>query len=161
MTARFRRLAFALAFAAMPFMAEAEDALILAEYWTDSGSLPPEYAWDTTVTIRVDGALTLKHCTGYETEGPACKTRRAKVAEEALAAIRTAAADSGLAEKPARETDTPIVGGGLTGGRVFLDGVEVKLISQPVTADTERVGSVLKAIAAAIPTRFNRFLDPD
>lgn len=145
---------------ALTLPAQAQDAAILAEYWTDSGSLPPEYAWDTTVTIREDGTLTLKHCKGYETEGPACKTRRAKVAEDALAAIWKAATDSGLAKKPARETDTPIVGGGLTGGRVILDGAEIKLISQPIEADAARVGPVLQAIAAAIPARFNRFLNP-
>ena len=53
---------------------------VLADYWTDSGSLPPEYAWETSVLIREDGQLELKHCKGYETEGPACKLRHAKVA---------------------------------------------------------------------------------
>lgn len=146
---------------ALTLPAQAQDAAILAEYWTDSGSLPPEFAWDTTVTILTDGQLTLKHCKGYETEGPACKTRRAKVTDDALAAIRTAATGSGLATKPARETDTPMVGGGLTGGRVVLDGTEIKLISQPVEADAVRIAPVLQAIAAAIPARFNRFLNPD
>lgn len=83
------------------------------------------------------------------------------MALDALAAIRTAAADSGLADKPAREAGTPIVGGGLTGGRVFLDGIEIRLLSQPVEADAERVAAVLQAIAAAIPPRFGRFTDPD
>lgn len=91
---------------------------VLADYFTDSGSLPPEYAWETSVLIREDGQLELKHCKGYETEGPACKLRRAKVSEAALEVIRAAAADSGLLKKPARETDTPIVGGGSIWGRV-------------------------------------------
>ena len=141
--------------------AMAQDSPVLAEYWTDSGSLPPEYAWETTVTILDDGALTLKHCKGYETEGPACKTRRATVPEDALAAIRTAAAESGLANKPAREAEFPMVGGGLTGGLVYVDGQKVKLLSQPAEADADRVGKVLAAIAAAIPPRFDRFVDPD
>ena len=153
-------LALLVALAALP--AHAEDAApVLAEYWTDSGSLPPEFAWETDVTILEDGTLTLKHCKGYETEGPACKTRRAKVSSNALAAIRTAAKDSGLAEKPARETDLPIVGGGLTGGLVHVDGQQVKLLSQPAEVDVARVGLVLTAIAAAIPARFDRFLDAD
>lgn len=139
----------------------AEDAAVLAEYSTNSGSLPPEYAWDTSVIIREDGQLTLKHCKGYETEGPACTTRRAKVSAEDVAAIRAAATESGLAEKPAQETDTPLVGGGLTEGRVFLDGAEIRLISQPVEADAGRVRAVLQAIAATIPSRFDRFLDAD
>lgn len=134
---------------------------ILAEYWTNSGSLPPEYAWETTVTILTDGQLTLKHCTGYETEGPACKTRRARVDDAALAAIRSAAVDSGLAAKPARESDVVMVGGSLTGGAVYLDGTKLALLSQPAEADTPRVTKVLEAIAAAIPPRFDRFLDPD
>ena len=141
--------------------ARAEDALILAEYWTDSGSLPPEYAWKTTVTILEDGMLSLKHCKGYETEGPACKHRRAQVPDDALEAIRAAATESGLFETPARETETPMVGGGLTGGAVYVGGQKVKLLSQPAATDVERVGKVLAAIADAIPQRFDRFTNPD
>ena len=138
-----------------------ELAPVLADYWTNSGSLPPEYAWETSILIREDGQLELKHCKGYETEGPACKLRTAKVSEDALQAIRAAAADSGLIEKPARETETPMVGGGLTWGRVNLVGGTVELPSQPAEADVARVGKVLAAIAAAIPARFARFTDPD
>lgn len=141
--------------------AQAEDAPILADYWTNSGSLPPEYAWETSVLIHEDGQLQLKHCKGYETEGPACKLRQAKVSEAALAAIRAAATESGLIDKPALETDTPMVGGGLTWGRVNLEGGTVELPAQPAEADVDRVAKVLSAIAAAIPPRFDRFLDPD
>lgn len=145
---------------ALPAQAD-ELAPVLADYWTNSGSLPPEYAWETSVLIREDGQLELKHCKGYETEGPACKLRRAKVPEAALEAIRAAATESGLLEEPARETDTPTVGGGLTWGRVNLADGTVELPSQPADADVARVNTVLKAIAAAIPPRFNRFTDPD
>jgi hypothetical protein len=145
---------------ALPAQAD-ELAPVLADYWTNSGSLPPEYAWETSILIREDGQLELKHCKGYETEGPACKLRHAKVSEAALDAIRTAAADSGLIENPARETDTPMVGGGLTWGRVNLIDGTVELPSQPAEADVARVGKVLQAIAAAIPPRFDRFTDPD
>lgn len=137
----------------------AEDAAVLAEYWTNNDSLPPEYAWETTVTILGDGKLTLEHCRGYGTEG--CKTRPAKVKSEALESIRNAAAASGLASNPARDTEEPIVGGGLTGGAVYLAGQKIALIAQPAEPDGPRVDAVLDAIAAAIPTRFNRFLDAD
>lgn len=139
--------------------AQAQDAPVLAEYWTNNGSLPPEYAWQTTVTIREDGELTLKHCKGYETDR--CKTRRATAPPEALAAIRTAATASGLADKPARDTEMPIVGGGLTGGVVYLEGRKVILLEQPAEPDVPRVDMVLDAIAAAIPARFDRFLDAE
>jgi hypothetical protein len=145
---------------AVPAQAD-ELALVLADFWTDSGSLPPEYAWETSVLIRVDGQLELKHCRGYETEGPACKLRRAKVSEAALEAIRTAASESGLIKNPSRETDMPTVGGGSTWGRVNLAEGTIELPSQPAEADMERVGKVLAAIAAAIPPRFDRFLDAD
>lgn len=147
---------------ALTLPAQADElAPVLADYWTNNGSLPPEYAWETGILIREDGQLELKHCKGYETEGPACKLRRAKVSEAALDAIRTAATDSGLIEKPAVETDTPMVGGGLTWGRVNLAEGTVDLPSQPADADVERVGKVLVAISAAIPPRFDRFTDPD
>lgn len=139
----------------------AQDAPVLVEYATDSGSLPPEYAWETSITIQADGRLTLKHCKGYETEGPACKTRRATVSDDDLAAILAAARDSNLATTPARPTEYPMVGGGSTSAVVYLDGTEVVLLSQPADADAERVGKVLAAIAAAIPPRFDRFIDPD
>lgn len=154
-----RPLALLLALA-LPAQAE-ELAPVLADYWTNSGSLPPEYAWETSVLIREDGQLELKHCKGYETEGPACRLRRAKVPEAALEAIRTAATESGLIDRPARETDTPMVGGGLTWGRVNLATGTVELPSQPAEPDVARVGKVLQTIAAAIPPRFGRFMDPD
>ena len=154
-----RPLALLLALA-LPAQSD-ELAPVLADYWTDSGSLPPEYAWETSVLIREDGRLELKHCKGYETEGPACKLRTAKVPEAALQAIRAAATESGLLQKPARETDMPMVGGGLTSGRVNLAGGTVDLPSQPAEADAARVAKVLQAIASAIPPRFDRFVDPD
>ncbi|MBN8631547.1 MAG: hypothetical protein J0L76_11895 [Rhodobacterales bacterium] len=154
-----KRVLLLAALIALP--AQADDALVLAEYWTDSGSLPPEYAWTTSITILEDGQLTLKHCKGYDSEGPACKTRRATVPEPALTAIRTAAEESGLAAKPAKEAEFPMVGGGLTGGRVYVGGQQVVLLAQPADADADRVGRVLEAIAAALPPRFAHFINPD
>jgi hypothetical protein len=139
--------------------AQAEPAPILASYWSNSGSLPPQYAWNTTVTIRLDGGLELVHCKGYATEGPACQILRAAVTDDNMQAIRDAALASGLLETPARETETPMVGGSLSGGVVFLDGVALKLLSQPAKADAPRVGAVLQAIKAAIPDHFETALN--
>lgn len=155
------RRRFLLACVMVPIAALAEDGTVLAEYYTSSGSLPPEYAWETTVVIRDNGQLMLRHCRGYETGGPACKDRKAMIAASDLEAIRAAARASGLAESPARPSEYPTVGGSMTGGAVYLDGVKVQLIADPQEADAARVSAVLVAVQAAIPARFNRFLDAD
>ncbi len=142
----------------LPLPALAQEAPILAVYYADSGSLPPEYAWETTVTIFEDGRLTLRRCTGYAAEGPACKDRKAKVSPEALAAIRDAALASGLAETPAKSAEYPQVGGGARGGAVYVGGAKIPLPSDADAADTPRVAGVLGAVTAAIPPRFDRFL---
>ncbi len=149
--------ALVIALCLFPLPALAQDAPVLAIYYADSGSLPPEIAWETNVTIYEDGRLTLRRCTGYETEGPACKDRKAKVPPAALDAIRKAALASGLADTPATQTDDPQVGGGVTGGAVYVEGVKLSLPSEPISADAPRVAEVLRAVQAAIPQRFDRF----
>ncbi|PTE15398.1 hypothetical protein [Pseudogemmobacter blasticus] len=154
-----RRLALTLTLLSVPLAGQAEDAPVLATYWANSGSLPPEYAWDVSVTILADGHLTLKHCKGYETEGPACKTRKATVGADALAGIRAAVTEQGLDRKPARKEEDIPVGGGASGGAVYLDGQKINLPAFPAKADIPRVNAVLTAITAAIPQRLrNRFL---
>lgn len=148
------RLLFALALTAAPLPALAQE--VLAEYWASSGSLPPEYAWDVTVTIATDGKVTLKHCKGYETEGPGCKIRKGKATTDKVQAIREAALASGLIDRPARNAEDIMVGGGATGGKVWIDGAEIVLPSQPAAADADRVATVLSAIRSAIPDRLAR-----
>ena len=153
-----RPLALAAALAASPALAQ--DAPVFVDYWAGSGGLPPEYTWQVDVTIRADGALLLKHCKGYETDGPACKTRKAKVAPEALEAIRAAVVAQGLDKTPAREAEYPMVGGDVVGAKVYLESGPVALLSDPADADVPRVRAALAAIEAAIPKRLrNRFLD--
>lgn len=158
MTVGSRLLAVVVAVILHTTSASADMAAILAEYWTDSGSLPPEYAWATKVTIYSTGGLILQRCTGYETEGPSCKTRKARIDATAVEAIRAAAIASGLAERPARPAEYPMVGGSVTGGSVRLGGTTVLLISDPQDSDAARVAAVLQAIRSAIPRRFNRLL---
>lgn len=155
-----RRIALLAICLAVPLGAGADEAVPLAEYWASSGSLPPEYAWSVDVSISADGALTLTHCKGYETEGPACRIRRAKLDQASREAILAAARDSGLDHKPAATmTDIP-VGGGSEGGAVWLDGRKVVLPAFPAEADAGRVRAVLSAITAAIPQRLKTsFLD--
>lgn len=153
----FRNLALFAAFAGLVSAASAQDSGVLAEYYVSTGSLPPEYTWETDVTIYADGTLTLRRCTGYETEGPACKDRKAQVDLASLEAIRIDARASGLAETPAKDPEDFLVGAGVRGGIVYLEGQKITLPSQTHVDDTARVEVVLAAIEAAIPTRLNRF----
>jgi|GEM_PF-2402980 len=125
----------------------------LATYWENAGSLPPAHAVEFTATIAADGALALRVCRGYRTEGPSCADAAGTVSPAALAAILSAAEASGLARDPAEvlgDTEIP-VGGATRGGAVVTGGKTVTLPAFPREADAPRVGAVLDAIAAAIP----------
>ena len=147
MTAPLRLASLLLALAAP---AAAEEAP-LASYWQNSGSLPPEYAWELTATISETGLLVLRHCKGYATEGPGCETREAQVDRPALDAILDAARASDLLANPAAEPEEPMVGGPGRGGAVWLDGGRLILPAQAAVSDEARVAHVLDTIAAAIP----------
>jgi hypothetical protein len=144
----------------VPTLAAADQTL--ATYYASSGSLPPEYAWSVDVTITDTGKVTLKHCKGYETEGPACTTRTGKANAAQIEAIRIAVAESGLLETPAQEAppeEIPI-GGGSSGGSVTIDGQTVTLMAFPRSEDANRVGKVRAVIYAAIPPRLaKRFIE--
>lgn len=146
MTRAFFALTLALA-----FPAEAEAPPVLAVWHANSGSLPPEFAWSTQVTILADGGLTLTHCRGYETEPPGCETREGQATEAALAKILQAVSESGVVTTPPRKLDDPPVGGGATWAFVTVDGQTVELMDFPIEKDRARVRLVLDAIAAAIP----------
>lgn len=143
---------------AVPGAALAKDSPVLATYYTNNCCLPPEYAYEVTVTIHEDGALTLVRCEGYATEGPGCKTRHAKLTDAALAEILAAAGASGLAKTPAALDPDPPIGGGGTSGSVVLDGVEIVLPWNPAAADADRVRQVLRVIAGTFPAKLTQDL---
>ncbi|MBL9047497.1 MAG: hypothetical protein JNK34_09350 [Tabrizicola sp.] len=156
-----KTLFFAAILAALPLAATAEDNAIFVSYGYSTGSLPPEYTYSNEVTIFADGRLTVTHCKGYETEGPDCKTRKGKADAEAMQAIRDAAIASDLAARPAREPEFPMVGSDGTWGSVFVDGLEYVLLWETHAEDADRTGEVKRAIAAAIPKRFAKFMYPE
>ncbi|GHC63451.1 hypothetical protein [Neogemmobacter tilapiae] len=123
----------------------------LAVYATDNGSVPPEYHWEWRAEILPDGAWHLTYCKGYEETAPGCVGVSGTADAATVEAILQAARDSGLADRPALESEEVMVGGGLTRGRVMLEGRVVDLPSSPRKADVARVNAVLAAIAAAIP----------
>jgi hypothetical protein len=143
-----RRLALVVALAAP---VGAEEAPILAEYRSNSGSLPPAYAWETAIRIYADGRVEQTHCRGYQTEGDACTRAIGQTDRARLDAILDAARGSGLAADPAGAPEEIMVGGGLTWGTVVLETGKVTLPAAVARADEARVAAVLRAIEAAVP----------
>ena len=134
---------------------------ILATLDATSGSLPPPHAWSVSITIATDGLVTAKRCKGYETDGPACKTATATTTPEKLEAIRGAVEASGLATRPAKPLDPPMVGGGSLSGTVTLDGQTIEMIAQPVPEDAERVNTLIDVVGAAVPHELDAILGDD
>lgn len=147
------RLVWAAVLAVAPSGAQAQ--ALVAEYWANSGSLPPEYAWDLNVTFRDDGSVAVRRCTGYATEGPGCKLGKGKVSIEVLNTIRDAADAAGLAKKPPRRApdDEVPIGGGAAGGAVWWQGEKIELPAFPAEADQQRVSAVVTAIRSAVPAK--------
>lgn len=154
-------LSLALTLALTPLAALAEDAAVFVTYGYSTGSLPPEYTYSNDVTIFEDRKLVITHCKGYATEGQGCRTRKGKVTPEAMEAIRLEAIASDLAANPALKAKDPMVGSDGTWGSVFVDGLEYVLLWEPRAEDADRTGAVKRAIDAAIPDRFARFMYPD
>lgn len=154
-------LILAAALALAPLAAQAQESPVFVTYGYSTGSLPPEYTYSNDVTILEDGKITVTHCKGYDTEGPGCRTRKGKVTEEAMQAIRDAAIASDLAAKPAKEPEYPTVGSDGSWGSVFVDGQEYVLLWETHADDANRTGEVKRAIDAAIPKRFRGFMYPE
>ncbi|MFM7335761.1 MAG: hypothetical protein ACKO1H_15375 [Tabrizicola sp.] len=153
-----RTLALVLLTATAP---NAEEAPVLAKINATSGSLPPPYAWSVVISIGTDGLVSVTRCKGYETEGPACKTGTATTTPEALEAIRLGARASGLATRPARSLDPPMVGGGSISGTVHVDGQTIDLVAQPVPEDVNRVTTLIELIGGVVPAELDPILSGD
>ncbi|MDQ2066434.1 hypothetical protein Q9295_08620 [Xinfangfangia sp. CPCC 101601] len=152
MLSRRRMIGLSLAFgSAVAMPAAAKSPELQVELHLSSGPLPPQYAWSNAVTITTEGLVTLKTCEGYETEGAACESAKGQATPESLTALRDAILAANLLKSPARESETPVIGGPATTARILLDGTAITLPAQPAAADAPRVQAVLNAIKAAIP----------
>lgn len=123
----------------------------LVEYAASSGSLPPEYAWNTQVVIWTDGKLKLTHCKGYQTDGPSCTISHAQIAAADIDRIIAALSASHLANRAAKAQDSPPVGGGSQRATFWMDDKPIVLPAFPIESDQRRVRDVLDSIIAAIP----------
>ena len=147
-----KRLAVILALLA-PAPVMAEEASPFAGWGESSGSLPPEYAWEYSVTFREDRSVTVEYCKGYANEAPGCATvsRRLSKAQfaELQAALDPLAAP--MAENPPQPDPDPPIGGGAAWGWVNVAGEDIRLPAFPVDQDQARVKAVLALLQDHTP----------
>ena len=136
-----------------PLPALASDDAVFAVLGEDSGSLPPDYAWDYTVSFTADRRGVVRYCKGYADAAPGCATATFRLSQRRFAdrqdALAPLAAD--LAARPAVQDPDPPVGGGSVSGRVTLNGAELALWSHPLPDDAARVGAVIALVQENTP----------
>jgi hypothetical protein len=144
-------LALAFCLAASPLLAQ--DTAEFAYWGENSGSLPPEYAWDYTVTFTADRKAEVRYCKGYATTAPGCATTKFRLSKRKFAALQTALAplEADLAANPAKDDPNPPVGGGSVYGKLSMNGHEVSLHAFPMAEDAARVGAVLDLLRENTP----------
>jgi hypothetical protein len=133
--------------------AQAEEVSTFARWGENSGSLPPEYAWDYTVHFQDDRRVEVTYCKGYAEAAPGCATATTRLSKKKYAALIEAltplAAD--LAAHPAKDAADIPVGGGSIYGRITLNGDDIALPAFVAEEDGARVKAVLDLLQAATP----------
>ncbi len=149
-----KRIILALGLIATPLLAQ--PPVVVASWGENSGSLPPEYAWDYRVAFLSDGTVQATYCKGYAEEAPGCATVTRKFPPSAQKAMGDAIefyAEALLNNPPKSVSGDEIpIGGGSVAGRVLLDDTYVELERFPIPADAERVQAVLKILQDSTPT---------
>lgn len=145
------RLALVLALLAGPALSQ--DGAAFALWGENSGSLPPEYAWDYTVSFYPDRRGEVEYCKGYADSVPGCAVSRFRLSKTAFAELEAALEplEADLAANPAKPAVDFPVGGGSVGGLLRMNGREVKLLQFPAEADAARVGAVLDLLRDTTP----------
>lgn len=148
-----KRIILALGLAASPAMGQT--SLVVASWGEDSGSLPPEYAWDYRVEFLSNGTVQATYCKGYATEAPGCATVTKKFPEAAQKTMGDAIEPYAeeLLDNPPKSVggDEIPIGGGSIAGRVLLDGTYVVLEPFAIAADVPRVQAMLKILQDSTP----------
>jgi hypothetical protein len=144
----------ALGLAATPLMAQTPT--VVAAWGENSGSLPPEYAWDYQVEFLSDGTVQATYCKGYADEAPGCATVTRKLpvaAQKTMGDAIEPYAEELLDNPPKSVGDDEIpIGGGSIAGRILLDDTYVVLERFPIAADAERVQAVLQILQDNTPS---------
>ncbi len=150
-----RVLILSVCLAVTGFAVWAEEPVVVAAWGGNSGSLPPEYAWDYRVEFLAGGVVQATYCKGYANEAPGCATVTRKfplAAQQAMGDAIEPYAEDLLDNPPQSAADDEIpIGGESVSGRILLDGTYVSLFSFPRAEDAERVQAVLKILQDSTP----------
>ena len=105
----------------------------LAQWGEDSGSLPPEFAWDYLVSFSSNGQVSARYCKGDATEAPGCATVTQNLPQAELDALTAALAPvtQALNAQPPQQSDDIPIGGGSIYGSVFGRGQAIHLPNYP------------------------------
>lgn len=131
----------------------AQDVTAFARWGSSSGALPPDHAWDYTVTFITDRRVTVEYCKGYAQEAPGCATVSRRLSQADYAALQEKLVPllAGLAEAPPQPDPNPPVGGGSSWGSVAVAGKDIALPGFPVDQDHVRVRAILTLLADYTP----------
>lgn len=146
---------FALLLALLPGLGLAEEDPVVAIWSEDSGSLPPEYAWEYWVRFHASGMVEVEYCKGYATEAPGCATVKKNLGDDAQDAMEAEIepyAANLIENPPQRASDDMIpIGGGSVGGWILLGETKVVLPNFAAEKDAKRVVEVLAILQKYIP----------
>jgi hypothetical protein len=147
-----KRIALLLALLA-PAPALAQGDSPFAGWGESSGSLPPEYAWEYTVTFHEDRSVTVDYCKGYANDAPGCATISRRLSKADLAALHAALDPlaAALAESPPQADPNPPIGGGASWAWVNAAGEDIRLPAFPAEPDRARVQALLALLQSYTP----------
>ena len=130
-----------------------QDSVEFAYWGENSGSLPPEYAWDYSVTFLENRQAEVRYCKGYSNEAPGCATAKFRLSKRKLAQLTAALTplEAELIAHPATDDPDPPIGGGAVYGKLTMNGNEVQLYAFSIGDSAARVAEVLDLLRQYTP----------
>jgi hypothetical protein len=135
--------------------APAQEDPVVAIWSEDSGSLPPEYAWEYKVRFFGSGKIEVEYCKGYAEAAPGCATVQKQLDDVSLDAMEAEIEPyvaKMIEDPPQRAPDDMVpIGGGSIGGWILLGETNVVLPNFAAEKDAKRVTEVLAILQKYTP----------
>ncbi len=123
-------------------------------YWGEnSGSLPPEYAWDYSVTFLENRQAEVRYCKGYSNDAPGCASAKFRLSKHKSAQLMAALTplEAELSAHPATDDPDPPIGGSAIYGKLTMNGNSVPLHAFSIGDSAARVAEVLELLRQYTP----------